>query len=74
MGYHGAVETRKYSVPAMHCGHCERAVKAELDAVDGVRNVIVALETKLVTVQGAQLDDHALQTAIRDAGYEVADR
>ena len=60
-----------FAVPAMHCGHCERAVKEELDAVDGVTSVEVDLETKLVTVIGDVLDDGALRAAIAEAGYEA---
>jgi copper chaperone CopZ len=61
-----------YTVPAMHCGHCERAIKEELAAVDGVIAVTVDLETKLVTVTGDALDDRALRAAIEEAGYEGA--
>jgi copper chaperone len=65
-------QTVTYSVPAMHCGHCERAVKDELAAVSGVTDVDVDLETKLVTVTGESLDDGALRAAIEEAGYEAA--
>jgi copper chaperone CopZ len=61
-----------YSVPAMHCGHCEKAVKEEVSAVDGVTAVEVDLGTKLVTVTGESLDDAALRAAIEEAGYEAA--
>ena len=64
-------ETRTYSVPAMHCGHCERAVAEEVSAVAGVSAVDVDLETKLVTVTGDSLDDAALRAAIEEAGYEA---
>jgi len=68
----GMTETGLYTVPAMHCGHCERAIKEELAAVDGVIAVTVDLETKLVTVTGDELDDGALRAAIEEAGYEAA--
>ena len=61
-----------YTVPGMHCGHCERAVKEEVGAVAGVDSVDVDLETKLVTVRGEGLDDSALRAAIEEAGYEAA--
>ena len=60
-----------YSVPGMHCGHCERAVRSELQQVPGVASVDVDLETKLVTVRGAGLDDAALVAAIDEAGYDA---
>jgi copper chaperone CopZ len=61
-----------YSVPAMHCGHCERAVKEEVGGVAGVESVDVDLETKLVTVHGVGLDDTRLRAAITEAGYLAA--
>jgi copper chaperone len=63
------VDTLTYTVPAMHCGHCERAVKEEVGAVSGVASVDVDLDTKLVTVRGDGLDDAALRAAIDEAGY-----
>ena len=61
-----------YTVPGMHCGHCERAVSTELEQVGGVESVEVDLETKLVTVRGSELNDGALRAAIDEAGYEAA--
>jgi copper chaperone len=65
-------ETATYTVPGMHCGHCERAVKEEVGAVPGVASVDVDLETKLVKVTGDALDDRALRAAIEEAGYQAA--
>lgn len=66
-------ETTTYTVPGMHCGHCEASIKREVGAVAGVEAVDVDLETKLVTVHGAQLEDAALRAAIDEAGFDVAD-
>ena len=65
-------QTITYTVPGMSCGHCERAVTEELEKVEGVEGVEVDLETKLVTVTGASLDDAVLRAAIDEAGYEAA--
>jgi len=65
-------ETVSYTVPAMHCGHCERAVKEEVSAVTGVSEVAVDLESKIVTVTGSAFDDMAVRAAIEAAGYEAA--
>lgn len=84
MGYHDGhyalrrekeprmIETITYTVPAIHCGHCEAAVKQEVGAVAGVESVDVDLETKLVTVRGVDLVDAELRVAIDEAGYEAA--
>ncbi len=65
-------DTRTYSVPAIHCGHCAAAIEHELMRVDGVNGVEVDLESKAVTVRGHALSDHALREAIEEAGYEAA--
>ena len=66
------MEAKNYTVPGIHCGHCERAVKEEVGAVAGVDSVDVDLETKLVSVRGDGLDDTQLRAAIAEAGYEAA--
>ena len=65
-------DTVTYSVPDMSCGHCKQAVSKELLVVPGVESVDVDLETKRVTVVGADLDDGLLRAAIDEAGYEAA--
>ena len=66
-------ETITYTVPGMHCGHCEQAVKSEVGAVPGVESIDVDLTSKVVVVRGEELDDTALRAAIDEAGYEVAE-
>lgn len=66
------METLAYTVPGMHCSHCEAAVAEEVSAVAGVSGVSVDLESKRVEVRGDALDDAAVRAAIEDAGYEVA--
>jgi len=65
-------ETVTYNVPAIHCDHCAMSIREEVSEVDGVEDVAVDLETKLVTVSGRALDDAALRAAIEEAGYEAA--
>jgi copper chaperone len=61
-----------YVVPDISCVHCKHAVTSELTSVAGVASVDVDLESKVVTVRGAGLDDAALRAAIEQAGYEAA--
>ena len=65
-------ETVVYSVPAIHCAHCAMSIREEVSEVEGVDDVAVDLDTKVVTVRGAALDDVALRAAIEEAGYEAA--
>jgi len=64
-------DTKTYSVPGMHCGHCKASVTEELQAVAGVDQVDVDLDTKLVTITGSELQDASLRAAIEEAGYEA---
>jgi copper chaperone len=61
-----------YTVPGMHCAHCEAAVRREVAVVAGVETVEIDLDGKLVTVRGEGLDDGKLRAAIDEAGYDVA--
>ncbi len=66
------MDTALYTVPGMHCGHCEAAVKQEISALPGVDEVAVDLDSKRVDVTGSELDDAAIRAAIEEAGYEAA--
>ena len=65
-------DTVTYRVPAIHCAHCAMSMREEVSEIEGVEDVDVDLESKLVTVQGLELDDAALRSAIVEAGYEAA--
>jgi copper chaperone CopZ len=65
-------ETITYSVPDVHCAHCQKAITEEVSAVEGVELVDVDLEAKRVTVAGSGLDDAKLRAALDEAGYEAA--
>ena len=66
------MNTVLYTVPGMHCGHCEAAVKQEISALSGVEEVVVDLDSKRVEVTGSELDDAAIRAAIEEAGYDAA--
>jgi copper chaperone CopZ len=65
-------ETVTFSVPAVHCAHCAMSISEEVSEVEGVEDVAVDVDAKVVTVSGRELDDAALRAAIREAGYEAA--
>ena len=65
-------ETVIYSVPAIHCDHCAMSIREEVSEVEGVEEVEVDLDSRVVTVQGVALDDATLRAAIEEAGYEAA--
>jgi copper chaperone len=60
-----------YRVDGMSCEHCVVAVTGEVGDVAGVAAVDVDLDTKLVRVSGAGIDDAAVVAAIDEAGYDA---
>jgi copper chaperone len=62
---------RIYLVEGMSCDHCKAAVTGEVEQVTGVESVDVDLDTKVVRVSGADLDDAAIVAAIDEAGYDA---
>lgn len=65
-------DTIVYTVPAIHCAHCAMSIREEVSEVEGVEDVDVDLDTKVVTISGHALDDVTLRAAIAEAGYEAA--
>ena len=60
-----------YKVPGITCGHCVNAITDEVMKVDGVRELDIDIDRKLVSVSGDGLDDAVLRAAIDEAGYEI---
>ena len=65
-------ESVTYTVPTIHCAHCAMSIREEVSEVEGVDEVAVDIDSKLVTVSGRGLDDGALRAEIVEAGYEAA--
>jgi copper chaperone len=60
---------RTYSVPAIHCEHCQRAIESEVGQVPGIDRVNVDIASKRVVVEGDAPEDLVL-AAIAEAGYD----
>ena len=66
-----------YHVTGMTCGHCVRAVAAELSALGGVTGVTVDLvpggASEVTVVSGTRLDVEVVTAALGEAGgYRLA--
>jgi copper chaperone CopZ len=65
--------TQTYTVTGMTCSHCVASVTEEVEAIPGVENVDVVLETGALTVtSAAPIGDDAVKEAVMDAGYTLA--
>jgi copper chaperone len=61
-----------FQVSGMTCGHCVRAVTAEVSEIKAVTGVTVDLAAGTVTVCSDQpVDPARVAAAIREAGYQL---
>lgn len=62
--------TTPYTVTGMTCGHCESAVRTEVEKIAGVEHVEVsAASGRLVVTAIGALSDDAVFAAVDEAGY-----
>ena len=67
------METRKVTVPAIHCGHCTMTIKDELGELDGVAAVEADPTTKEVTVSfGPPASWASIDALLRELGFPPA--
>jgi copper chaperone len=65
--------TASYVVTGMTCQHCVHAVAEEVSAVPGVSDVTVDLDSgRLTVVSSVEVPYAAIETAVDEAGYAVA--
>jgi copper ion binding protein len=66
------VGTTTFQVTGMTCGHCQRAVIAEIGEIRGVTGVVVDLDSGNVTVTADEPVDRAdVAAAVDEAGYAL---
>lgn len=63
----------EYQVSGMSCGHCEAAIRAEVDQIPGVDGVDISARTgRLVITSSRPVDAAAVLAAVDEAGYEAS--
>lgn len=66
------MESRKYQVKGMNCGHCKASVEKAVSAVAGVESVVADLGSGTALVVG-DADPAAVRRAIELAGFEAGE-
>lgn len=61
----------RFQVDGMSCGHCEKAVRTAIQALQADAKVQIELATGKVQVNAAMLTVTQIQSAIEEAGYDV---
>jgi copper chaperone len=69
----GALKMLTFRVDDMTCGHCVRAIKEAVRALDADALVDVDLPRGLVRIQTANLDAARARQALQEAGYSPVD-
>jgi copper chaperone len=63
---------KSIKIKGMSCQHCVMAVTKALGALEGIKNVQVALKSGLATYEEVKpVDPQKIAAAIKKAGYEV---
>lgn len=65
------MQTIKFDITGMSCGHCVKAVEKALATLDGVKTDSVTIGTATVTMDPAKLSADRITAVIEDAGYKV---
>ncbi|KAB1658111.1 heavy-metal-associated domain-containing protein [Pseudoclavibacter sp. CFCC 11306] len=61
-----------FAVTGMSCGHCEHAVREEVEKIPGVQSLEVSAQTGRLHITSEQpLDDAAVLAAVEEAGYSA---
>ena len=67
------MKTETFNVPGISCQHCVNAIAGEVGGLEGVKDVQVGLDDKMVRVQAEErVSRESIVAAIQEAGYEVS--
>lgn len=64
---------KEFNVEGMSCNHCVNAIKNALMKLDGINNVEISLEKKIVMVEyeEGKVDETLIASTIEEQGYDV---
>ena len=66
------MSTLEVQVEGMTCQHCVQAVRTSIDALGGIDQISIDLATGNVQLEGASIDQAAVEQAVHDAGYSLS--
>jgi copper chaperone len=66
-------KTIKIKCTEMSCDACKRSITKSINSLDGIINLDINLETKIITViaDDSKTDDQSVLNAVIDAGFEA---
>ena len=67
------METTKFSIPNISCGHCVKAIQKELGEMDGVDDVVGDPGSKEITVSwDAPATEEKIKATLKEINYPAA--
>lgn len=67
-----ADQTKIYHIEGMNCNHCRANAERALLSVRGVKSVSVDLQTGEAKVEGEDVDENEIRSAIESLGFSIA--
>ena len=65
------MNTRTLKIQGMSCGHCVKALKKELEKIEGLTVLSVEIGSAKVSWNGKEIDDKVLAAAVNEAGFKL---
>ena len=65
------MNTRTLKIQGMSCGHCVKALKKELEKIEGLTVHSVEIGSAEVSWNGKEIDDTVLAAAVNEAGFRL---
>jgi len=63
---------KRMIIEGMSCGHCVNHVKNALEEIEGIKDIVVDLDSKTAIFQASDdVKDSDLKYAVEEAGYDV---
>ena len=68
------MQTKTFKVPNISCAHCVHTIQNEVGELDGVKRVVAAEDTKLVTVEWEEppLTWNTIEALLQEINYPPA--
>lgn len=61
---------KQFKVEEMHCNHCVESIDKALRDLEGVENIDIDLDSKIVSLEG-EIDDKKVIDSLDDIGFDA---
>ncbi|MDY6065337.1 MAG: heavy-metal-associated domain-containing protein [Finegoldia sp.] len=61
---------KQFKVEEMHCNHCVESIDKALKDVEGIENIDIDLDSKIVSLEG-EVDDEKVIESLDEIGFDA---